>query len=183
MSCITLLNSIKPYVPLLTPAVQANRCEVDRSLLASRVQGVAIVILAAIAVSITITVTFSLSPLFIWPCLGLFGFLFGFFKLDEWLSEQAVNEKAVQEYLKEGNPSSSATAWIQQDRRRIELLIQKKGDINKQNKEGRRLIDNLINPLYYNSDKQTKSFECFKLLVDNDANLKDKDPEGLKQLK
>ena len=162
-------TSLIKYPPFIKPAVKADKCELDKEALTKRVLVIAAIALAAIAASFALAAACGLSPLWIWPCLGMFGLI----KLDEWLSTKAVDEKAVHEYLHMDKPSASATAWIQKRPEAAKLLINKKGDLNKINEEGSRLIEGLINPLNYNGE--TDSFDIFKWLIDHDVDLNLKD--------
>lgn len=163
-------TSLIKYPPCIKPAVKTDKCELDTKALTKRVLVIAAIALAAIAASFALVAACGLSPLWIWPSLGLLVVLI---KLDEWLSTKAVDEKAVHEYLEKDIPSASATAWIQKRPEAAKLLINKKGDLNKVNDEGCRLIEEFINPLYANGDADT--FESFKLLIDHDVDLNLKD--------
>jgi hypothetical protein len=168
---ITNLTSRFPaisYIPFATAAVQKDKCEIDSQLLAHRVKVLAVVIFAAIAATTVAAAVGALSPFFIFPWLGLFALI----KLDDWLTRRSIDEKAANEYLEKAKPSASATAWLQKSPRAVEMLINNKGDLNKPDEDGRRLLDLFINPLYVKDDN---SFEIFKRLIDQgvDLNLTD----------
>ncbi len=157
------------YPPFIKPAVRADRCELDTEILTKRIFAVAAVALAAIAVSFTLVATCGLSTLIILPWISLIFVI----KLDDWLSSKMVDEKSIKEYLEKDKPSASATAWLQKRPKAVQKLIKQKGDLNKVNEDGQRLIEGVINPLYVNEDKRL--FEVFEILIDNGVNLNLKD--------
>jgi hypothetical protein len=102
------------WIPLVTPAVKSDACQVDYELLQVRAQRLFSCALCTAVVSVVaaptypvtsvalfaITVTAMLTPLLIAE------------PLDEWIAQKAANVKAVGEYLNIPSPSPSATRRI-----------------------------------------------------------------------
>jgi len=145
------------WIPLLTPAVKENSCEVDDHLLNSRitvvVKAALVVLVSTMLLAIAFPTAISTMPL----SFLLFG---GAPLLDWWIAERATNLKAVNEYLGKAPPSKSATFLIQHNLKAAQLLIRKKGDINKVNECRARLLEFCSN------------LDVFKLLIDHGADIK-----------
>jgi hypothetical protein len=149
------------WVPLLTPAVKQDSCNVDHDLLFSRIYTIAIAIIGTAGIlSAVFPAAIIAIPLF--PILSM-GIVF----LDMWIAERAANVKAVNEYLKMSYPSKSATFRIQHNFKAAQLLIDKMGDLNKINEEGLRLLE-------YAPD-----INVFELLTSHGANIKTLDKNGI----
>jgi hypothetical protein len=155
------------WVPLVTPAVKSDSCEVDCELLEARVTKLFFFYIGLSAVS--------LCSLFVYPAafipiyltaLVSAAVLFTVRLLDEWIAKRAANVKAVNEYLTMNYPSEAATQRILYHLSAAQLLVKKSkpGDINKINEVG----DSLIGALPGYGSK----LEVFKLLVDHGADLK-----------
>lgn len=149
-------SSVLRYVPFLTPAIKEYTYEIDRELLDKRLQLIAIATFASIAAITTFALkTLPLVTLMI-PCtllLAVSPFI------DLWLTKRAIDRKAAQEFISMQFPTVSATNHIRGSYKTIKLLINRKGDLNKLNEQGQRILTNIYN------------FDCFKLLVDNGANV------------
>ena len=150
------------WVPLISPAVKEGFCEVDHSLIQSRIGKVG---LAAIALLVAAFVIASACPAasFLIPLPTLLLFLI---PLDSWIAERAANVKAVNEYLDMNYPSRGATFRIQHNLGAARLLVSRNGNLNKLNEEGNHLLGYI------------PDLNVFKHLVDHGINLKGIDRYG-----
>jgi hypothetical protein len=167
-SSISLANDNFTFwrrLPLLTPAVKEDSCEVDHELLSSRINAVGIAAIGAMVASMILVTAF---PTAIFAthlsCLLVLGISL---PLDMWLAERAADIKAVNEYLNMSYPSKSATFRIQCNFKAAQLLVSKNGDVNKVNQEGNGLLAFCPN------------LRVFKLLINYGANIKSLDKHGI----
>lgn len=151
------------WIPLLTPAVKEDYCDVDYSLLSSRIVTVGIAIIATMGSSMLLAASFPIAAINAVPLSVL---LFGILPLDSWIAERAANVKAVNEYLNMSYPSKSATSRIQHNFKAAQLLVSKNGDVNKVNEEGDKLL------------AYVPDLNIFKLLIDHGVDVKSLDKYG-----
>jgi hypothetical protein len=173
------------WVPLVTPAVKSDACEIDRELLEVRIQKVfsfafpigamsivtvlligTIYPVAGMALSL-IAATAMLTPLIVEP-------------LDRWIAEKAANVKAVGEYLSMPFPSPLATRRIQHNLSAVQLLVRtsKKGEVvNKIDSDGYRLLGEVVDR--HRLLENQRNLNIFKLLIDHDADVTMLDRAGI----
>jgi len=144
------------WLPLLTPAVKENSCEIDNSLLELRIAVVVAAALAVLVPAMLLTIAFPMAI----SVVPLSFLLLGAMPLDTWIAERAANLKAVDEYLNNRFPSGSAAFRLRNNFKAVQLLIHRKGDVNKVDERGERLLDYCSN------------LDIFKLLINNGANIK-----------
>jgi|GEM_PF-1724031 len=155
------------WLPLLTPAVKKNTCEIDYDLITQRVHRIHRIAMAALVILLSIMLSPIVFPMAvkIIPLVRLLAITvvpLGFLAplLDPWIAGRAVGRKAVDEYLGEAPPSKSATLHIQRNLKAAELLIARNGDPNRINEDRGALLDHC------------SKLDVFKLLINNGADIK-----------
>lgn len=137
----------------MTPAVDSNDpCRINNGLLATRVAVLALPILVGyimappvVAVIAAYRIALLLIPVVKW--------------FDRYLAERSADQNAVNEYLNSPVPSKSSAFRIQHRLQAAQLLIDRKGDVNKRHANGP-LIEDVF------------SIKIFELLINNGANIK-----------
>jgi hypothetical protein len=163
-----LVNSLQTY---FKPAVDQNSCTIDQKLLDERTQKTArtaLISLAAVFALVLITSPIShtwvfsllltampltLVPMFVLPA------------IHSAIAERSANIKAVDEYLAVPPPSVAATMRIQSNIRAAELLVDKKGYVNRENVVKARPISYLVT----NECNFPGRFQVFKYLIEHGA--------------
>lgn len=141
-------------IPLMTPAInEKNLYEEDVDLEISRIGILAISSFAILMISSSVVAPISFGLILLSP-------------LDTWRTARKVDANAVNEYLKNLYPSSSATFRIQNRIQAAQLLINKNGDVNKINEKGERLID------------YCRDLDIFKLFLQHGADVIANDKYG-----
>lgn len=166
--------TIKPYLPLLTPAVKEGSCTVDDDLLLQRFTIVAAAVFATLAVTLSLQIlVFSpFTPFFPCSLLPVAITAVAVVALDNRKANQSADQAAAHAYHQNYAPSNKATFRIRHHLSAAKLLVKttKVGDLarilNKKNEAGNGLLD-------YNTD-----FDIFTLLVKKGANLREKDQYG-----
>lgn len=146
-------------IPLWTPAVEEDFCEVDHPLLIARCKVIGVIclpfILALGTLSITLpaaTVAIPFVPLLV-PFIMMF---------EGRIARRAADVKAVNEYLTMEAPSESASSYIRHHLTAAQLLVRQQGNLNKKDINGNPL-------LHFISHMDLK---VFKLLINHGANVK-----------
>lgn len=123
------------WIPIITPAVNENSCEVDHFLLIARIATIFFTSISFLVVSLL------LCPhgMFCVICI-ISPSLMGLPSIDWWLANKAANIKAVDEYVKKNAPSTSATYRIIKNLSAAKLLVSEGGDLNKLNEKGQRFF-------------------------------------------
>lgn len=137
------------YVPLLTPAVEKDSCEEDKSLLVWR-EGITMIAVGAAIYSGLFSsaslITMLAVPIIIFLSITL---------LDRMRAENGADRKAVNEYLNSDAPSIFATNRIQRSLQAAQWLVKENRDLNKRDLHNRGLLSEFTNE------------DVFKLLVSN----------------
>ena len=166
MSADAVTFSSLKWVPLYKPAVKEDSCQINHDAQGARIALVVATAFAAAYVSLIVAVgTGSIVAACIVPCAALAAI--ALIVTDLWLSTRSSKAKAVEEFMdpKVAFCSSAAANIIRNNPSLVQTIVEKKGNLDKVDEEG----DILLN---------TSSFEVFKLLVDNGANLHAKTPQG-----
>ena len=145
------------WIPLLTPALKEDSCEVDRSLSTSRANKITLIAITAMVSTLILSLTFIPNAIIAAP---IFLLVMGIIPLDIWLTARAANKIAVNEYLYKNFPSQSATNLIQHNFKAAQLLIKNNGNVNKLNENLQTLLDG------------TPNLDVFKLLINSGADVK-----------
>lgn len=145
-------SSYRQYIPLLTPALLKNSCNVNDELLIKRVIVVALPIIFGCAIASTFVGSYAALGLLVIPIVKY---------LDRRSTERVADQIAVNEYLDLKNePSRDAIFRIQHHLSAVQLLIAKKGDLNRK----LALDHSLIRYVF--------SIKIFELLIRHGADIK-----------
>lgn len=151
------------YIPLLTPAINADRFNENFFLIEKRAWCITAVALSILLATAIVNTTRNLD-LGLWTFTPVLLLLTTF--LDVFWAEKAANMLAIDNYLFKEKPSVYATFRIQKKLNAAKELVKNGADLNKVNKHGDRLLDNI------------HDFAVFKFLLDSGANLKLADRHG-----
>lgn len=136
---------------MINPALVENSCQVDYDLLASRVSAIAKVAFTLLIAAIPMALISSFGSLVL---VSMAAVTLSVTYVDAWAAERAADAKAVSKYLQKKRPSKSATQRIRTNLSAAQRLVQEKGDLNKDNREGYRFS-------YYIGRTDFEVFKCF----------------------
>lgn len=151
-------------LPLLTPLVDPEGFKKDQKAVDQRVYKLAIAAFAFFVASI-FTITIEVIGA---PCILTVYAIGAIALVGWWITERAIDDKAVQEYISAPYPDNEATQRIRQSAYAIDQLIEKKANLNKRDRAGCYLLD--ASAIYLNF----LHFDNFKLLIEHGADLNKK---------
>lgn len=153
------ISNIIKQIPLITPALKAGSCEIDRTLLNKRIRNIFLI-------SIALVIAAVFHPSFIFPLAALAIWVIP--ALDTYRTERALDQRAVNEYLNPNHaPSRLATEHIYSNIRVVKELINKKVDLNRKNDKNEKILvlGNFFGIEYYD-------LKIFKLLLKGGYDIK-----------
>ena len=156
------------WIPLLSPAIKKNSCEIDRDLLTYRAQIITYVAIALVFPVLPLVPYYPIVIIVV-PLSSIMGMVTTLI-LDSWLTEKAADVKAAEEYIKLCYPSYHATYRIQNRANAAKCLALLQGNFNKRNENGECILSSLYN------------FETFKTALNHGAQLTQRNARGEKIL-
>jgi hypothetical protein len=151
------------YIPLWNPAVKNKGCTVDHDLIMGRVFAAATVAFASMFTAFALEKHFP-EVVVVTIVVGAFSIVPFLIFAENIRASSLARANSVNEYLKQNElPCSAASSYIGDSASAAQMLVNKKGDVNKINANGGSLLEYI------------RDFSVFKILIDAGFDINKRD--------